>query len=325
MVYTPAIPGLAGGDGHAGWVVTASQQLLNLYECNPGGGADALMMMHSQATEFRMVDLQVEGSQRLLLGASKDMATRRECVSLHSLDINGNFMGLAGRLGLPPANTPQAAAPPSASQLATQVASLHHLGKPLAHCCAAAYGNSIVVYPTTIVPGEIPKQKAIWAAHSAPITSLRCSAFGMHMVSGAADGTVHLWDLRNKPTAPASRFQQRGPVTGVHLLNDASLATCSRDASLQLWDVRRPATPVHTVTSPDNRGIVRMAASVIGDTLAFASEVGGIYVVDLIDMACTLTTVAAAGRQPVQSLTWNSRTGHILAASQSLLVVYTQH
>lgn len=72
-----------------------------------------------------------------------------------------------------------------------QVVSLHPLGGPLTTCCAASFGGSIVVYPTTIAPGEIPKAKAVWTAHRADVTSLHRSLHGMQLFSGAHDGSIH--------------------------------------------------------------------------------------------------------------------------------------
>jgi hypothetical protein len=49
--YSATFAGLPGGDGHAGWLVTSSQGLLNLWECSGGGGQGgepSLMLMHSQ-------------------------------------------------------------------------------------------------------------------------------------------------------------------------------------------------------------------------------------------------------------------------------------
>lgn len=69
---------------------------------------------------------------------------------------------------------------------------LHSWGGPLADCCAASHGPHLVVYPTTITPGELPRAKAAWQAHSAPVTALHASPYGMQLVSGAGDGSVHL-------------------------------------------------------------------------------------------------------------------------------------
>ena len=38
LAYAPRLPGLPGGDGHAGWLIAASRQLLNLWECSASGG-----------------------------------------------------------------------------------------------------------------------------------------------------------------------------------------------------------------------------------------------------------------------------------------------
>ena len=38
MAYSPSFQGLPGGDGHAGWLVSASRGLLNLWECSASGG-----------------------------------------------------------------------------------------------------------------------------------------------------------------------------------------------------------------------------------------------------------------------------------------------
>lgn len=73
-----------------------------------------------------------------------------------------------------------------------QVEPLHSWGGPLADCCAASHGPHLVVYPTTITPGELPRAKAAWQAHGAPVTALHASPYGMQLVSGAGDGSVHL-------------------------------------------------------------------------------------------------------------------------------------
>lgn len=38
MAYARSYEGLPGGDGHAGWLVSASRGLLNLWECSASGG-----------------------------------------------------------------------------------------------------------------------------------------------------------------------------------------------------------------------------------------------------------------------------------------------
>ena len=45
-------------------------------------------------------------------------------------------------------------------------------------------------------------------AHSASVTSLHASEYGMQLWSGAQDGTMHAWDMRFKPSQPAVKLHQ---------------------------------------------------------------------------------------------------------------------
>ena len=38
LAYAPVLAGLPGGDGHTGWLISASRQLLNLWETSASGG-----------------------------------------------------------------------------------------------------------------------------------------------------------------------------------------------------------------------------------------------------------------------------------------------
>lgn len=40
------------------------------------------------------------------------------------------------------------------------------------------------------------------------MTSLHASEYGMQLWSGAEDGSMHAWDMRNKPSQPAVRLHQ---------------------------------------------------------------------------------------------------------------------
>lgn len=47
------------------------------------------------------------------------------------------------------------------------------------------------------------------------------------------------WDLRAKPSAPATQFQHgRSLVTGLDLLDPNRLASTSADGTICLWDIR---------------------------------------------------------------------------------------
>ena len=76
----------------------------------------------------------------------------------------------------------------------TAVVSLHPFGGPLAEHCAASYGGGVVVWPTGSLAKPRPpgNPRAVWKAHAGLITTLHRSAHGLHLWSGAADGTVHM-------------------------------------------------------------------------------------------------------------------------------------
>jgi len=76
--------------------------------------------------------------------------------------------------------------------LSPQVVSLHGWGGALAGCCAAGHGQRLAVYHTAATPGELPAAKAAWQAHGAAVSALHASPYGMQLVSGAADGSLHL-------------------------------------------------------------------------------------------------------------------------------------
>jgi len=78
------------------------------------------------------------------------------------------------------------------SPFALQIVSLHAMGGPLQECCAASYGNMLYVYPLTAPPGRAWAPKASWQAHRGAVTALHRSSFGVQLVSGATDGSIHL-------------------------------------------------------------------------------------------------------------------------------------
>jgi len=42
LTYVPRLSGLPGGDGHLGWLISSSRNIVNLFECNAGGGAKGI-------------------------------------------------------------------------------------------------------------------------------------------------------------------------------------------------------------------------------------------------------------------------------------------
>lgn len=51
LQYSPFFEGLPGGDGHGGWLVSSSKQLLVLWQCNLGGGRGEISLMVRMHTQ----------------------------------------------------------------------------------------------------------------------------------------------------------------------------------------------------------------------------------------------------------------------------------
>lgn len=87
----------------AGWLITASNNLLNLWGCTCIGspGEPALQLVHSLDTEFQVSDLQINPANSLLMAAACDTKALTECVALHHLRMSPGIFRLKGRLGLP--------------------------------------------------------------------------------------------------------------------------------------------------------------------------------------------------------------------------------
>ena len=76
--------------------------------------------------------------------------------------------------------------------LQVQVVSLHSWGGPLTGTCAAAFDGSIMVFTLARTGARPMAPKAEWRAHSAPVTALHRSGFGVRLFSGGADGCAHM-------------------------------------------------------------------------------------------------------------------------------------
>ncbi|CAL8466974.1 g6510 [Coccomyxa elongata] len=321
LVYQPSLAGLPSGDGHAGWLISGSPQLLNLWECSASGGRgeESLQLMHQQTTDTTARNLAPEPRTGLLLAAAQDPGRPSCCISLHSLHAESGLFAPRGRMPLPPIDVANVPLPSSHSH--SQIESLHSLGGPLTTCCAATFGRLIVIYPTTIAPGEIPKSKAAWMAHTSDVTSLHRSQHGLHLFSGAHDGAIHMWDLKAKPSKPSMSFRHSAAVTGLNHPNDRHLVSCSMDGRLFLWDIRRPVQPLRSMASPDGSGIAKMAVSPFGDSAVCGTIKGGLFSAPVVlDEAAEVTPLPSLPGA-VAALTWNTSTGELYAASEATITV----
>jgi len=339
MSYCPQIDGLPGGDGHAGWLVSASRQILNLWECSPGGGGGpgglpSVMVLHTQMTDFLSTCLAVEPALQLMFGASADtrgtaqLGYSSECVSVHSMNPEAGMLATKYRMMVPDPSAPrpgQVPAVPAGQQRKIslpKVVSLHPLGRMLRGCVGAAFGPRLLVYETHLsVSGvsNINKARLDWKAHEAPVTALHAAAITGQLYSGAADGSVAVWNMRER-LGTLVRKMSHGtpqPITSIQLVNDQMLATSGADTKVLLWDLRSPSTPMQTVI-PDGTPVHHMKMSPAGDCLAVVTA-RGLYSVDLLDGGGALTLIAEVPpntRAPLD-IEWNWNTGELYTSGFS--------
>lgn len=326
ITYVPRLVGLPAGDGHQGWLISSSRNLLNLFECNAGGGSKgepSLVLMHSQVVDFLCTRLAIEHTLELMYAVSLTTgASASEGISVHSLEVDKL---LAYRYKFAPPSQPNrlgGGAQGAGQRLINHVISLHPVGGALSRCCAASYGGRLVVFqaPNQAPPAgtTISNTRSSWDAHpGAMVTSLHLSSVAPTLYSGANSGAIHSWDLRAKPSAPISVMSgHHRNVTGLSLIHDTCLASCGIDGKVLLWDPRRPYSPT-SVINPDGSPALRLSPSPYGDCLAVSTN-RGLHCVDLVDGAHTVAPVAPFPLQrPFSDIAWNAGTGELYASSHT--------
>lgn len=87
----------------AGWLITTSAGLLNLWTCTCIGspGEPALHLVHALETEFLTSDMQIDPAHKMLMAVGRDTKAFTECVALHHLRLQPGVFRLKGRLNLP--------------------------------------------------------------------------------------------------------------------------------------------------------------------------------------------------------------------------------
>ena len=127
----------------AGWLITTSAGLLNLWTCTCIGspGEPALHLVHALETEFLTSDMQIDPKHRLLMAVGRDTKAFTECVALHHLKLQPGVFRLKGRLNLPCGVTGRLArntGPPKALQVIVMLVPLFHKSSQqtsLLACC----------------------------------------------------------------------------------------------------------------------------------------------------------------------------------------------
>ncbi|KAA6424266.1 MAG: hypothetical protein FRX49_05478 [Trebouxia sp. A1-2] len=304
-LHIATMPDLVDESG-AGWLTTASNNVLNLWGCTCIGspGEPALQLVHSLDTEFQVSDLQIDPANSLLMAAARDTKALTECVALHHLRMSPGIFRLKGRLGLPAGLTGKLAKN-TGSVKALQVQSVHCHQGVLAGCCAASHDRTVTVYPSNVTAGEVAKHKAVWKAHGRPITVLHANTFCPTLLSGDDAGSIYLWNMRSKPTNPEAGVKHEKAVTGIHSTGQRSFVSCSLDGRLCVWDFNVSRRPLYTVSAPDGSPINKMA--VRKDSLVAFCTSSGLYVAD-VSQSSPVHTVAVnqAHEDPTLCLAWNT-------------------
>eukprot|EP00198_Chlamydomonas_reinhardtii_P003474 XP_001692810.1 predicted protein [Chlamydomonas reinhardtii] len=298
LQFVPSIPGLPGGDGHGGW-----------------------LLLHSQETDFISSRLAAEPASRLLFAASAEARSGVEYVTVHSLDAEAGMLAYKYKLALMHScSTPPKHGTPLRRRRRA-------FGGGLAGTCGAAYQSQVYVYDT---PGLTPAAgsnrpegvhpKGSWKAHDAgaPITAMTASTVGgARVVTGFRDGSVCVWDMRQKP--PAASWRNKGhsqSVTGLQVANDSTLVSSSLDGKVCIWDLRVTGSPRASAV-PDGSQVTCVKMSPAGDCVA-AATTRALVTVDLLDGAASVAPVTSAPLpKPFSDVVWNSLTGEIYAASPS--------
>ena len=148
------------------------------------------------------------------------------------------------------------------------------------------------------------------------IGSLECCHLHVKQNStGASDGSVRLWDLKTKPSAPVRQFAHPSlkAITGLNMLDANTVSTASVDSAIFLWDIRNSSTPVFQVI-PDTKPVLQMAASPKQEALAVTTR-KGLYCLELSgpgganSVLSPLTPLPPAG--PCTDMKWNAKTRQI--------------
>jgi WD40 repeat protein len=320
----PSIPGLPGDDGHAGWAITASHGLLQLWECSRSGGRGepALMMVHSQGIDHCPAHLAAEPGMQLLLAACQTN-DGKEWVTAHSLDVSAL---LSQKCKAP---MPHLAAAQLPGRHCFSVVSLHQFGGTFSRTCAASYGGGVAVWDigTKRQFDDLTTPRMVWKAHDALITAMHASTHGQPLLfTGAADGSVRSWDLRTKPTTPTAVFHHGGgrmAASGIHQLNDQTLVSAGGNGRLLLWDVRSTQHPVGAAAMPDGTGATHLAVNTVGDLAAVATRASGVYAIDLLDGSCQMSTVSVPGMIPeVTAMQWNANNEVLAGGNDGCIRVF---
>ncbi|KAF8060010.1 hypothetical protein HT031_004948 [Scenedesmus sp. PABB004] len=333
LAYVPELPGLPSFDGHAGWLVTGSRGMLNLWEANRAASGDMALMvhalrvlralgragcalrqqppaccrrptaagaaalppqcMHSRAVGVTPSRIVAEPRTQTLFAVGTNLSDGTECVSVHSAEPE-MLLSLRYRFAPPPERAR------SQQRLMQQVVTVHGITPGLSRCAIASYGERLLIFEAKPELGETPDVVVHAATHhfvahpGSVVTALHRAPLegSSTLASGAADGAVHLWDLRAPPNMPRLRLAAHGgAVTGLELIGDDRLVTGGADGRVLLWDSRAGGAALHAAAAPGGAGVSRIAVGPWGDVVAVSTP-RGLHCLELFDFGAPMTHIA---------------------------------
>jgi WD40 repeat protein len=147
------------------------------------------------------------------------------------------------------------------------------MGGPLKFSIACALQSDIAIYDLIASSSNVAaNSKAIWNGHeSSPVCLLRKNPFGISLLSSSWNGSIHFWDLKNKPTTPAIKFlKHTRAVTGTEMVNEFNMISSSADANMFLWDLRNSSVPVRSII-PDGKSILNLKLNNVTNKVTIAT------------------------------------------------------
>jgi hypothetical protein len=154
----------------------------------------------------------------------------------------------------------------TAGPCSCRIVSLHSIGRTMYGCCAAAVGPRLLIFEAPLLnaagtaTAASPRPRHNWSAvaPAAPsgciITSLHSSATSGLLLSGASDGSIAMWNVRDRPGgAPVGILRSSpsissGPVTALQLMNSHTLAAAyGGSGGVLIWDIRSTSAPLQAL------------------------------------------------------------------------------
>eukprot|EP01023_Acetabularia_acetabulum_P003222 TRINITY_DN11364_c2_g1_i1.p1 TRINITY_DN11364_c2_g1~~TRINITY_DN11364_c2_g1_i1.p1 ORF type:complete len:340 (+),score=51.05 TRINITY_DN11364_c2_g1_i1:76-1020(+) len=300
-------------DSAHGWLLTASNRLLNLWQCSPATldqRSQPLQIAQSQETAYSNIDLDIDADFGYIFGGCKKTGRGQsgsvDYISVFSLQME-DLLAEKGALNLQDNNINNV----------QKVCSLDVLKGKLQGCVATAAGSQITV---SKFGSKKIKQRGEWCAHESQVTTqLQLSRTLQNtLISASSEGIISLWDMRDKPEVSILNMKQHGLVSGICEGKDGELISGSFDSYIRFWDLRSAKQPVRTLPSQvdEQMSIFKIAISPLKDMLAVLT-MDKVNVIGINDWNMgqinTIFSCEDSSKRPL-CVDWNSKTEDLYVA-----------